>query len=314
MSRLVIPKSFPEQLALFRDFKAKVDADGSSSVLIPFFTEQNINLANDLLAANAAEATQKLATKESKDAEKLMEQVNSDMATMMKDMRATFQFLKKFYVKFPRNVDLWGVKFTNSGKIKIPTSFIEQLQLFERLWVKYSSYPSGTSPLEAFLVENGISLVNYHTALPVFEQKYKDAKQGSMLAERDFAQSRLSFAPVLDHLRISGQFLMKLYFKNPKTLGDYGFTVETSRGPIRHSKSNILLGNTKVYSGMVLGSVVTNIGPVAVEILKGVSKRYSPYLLMPTQSYEVPKGFSTLTIRNTSNEQTAKISYTSNRG
>ena len=107
---------------------------------------------------------------------------------------------------------------------------------------------------------------------------------------------------------------MKLYFKNPKTLGDYGFVVETSRGPLRYSTSTILLGNSRQYLGIVIGSLITNVGPVAVEIHKGISKKYTPYLLMPTQSYEVPKGHSRLTIRNTSNLQSAKITYTSNRG
>jgi len=56
MARLTIPGDFISQLTLLSNIKAKNDEDGATSPLIPFLTQQGINLNDDAAAGNAAQA------------------------------------------------------------------------------------------------------------------------------------------------------------------------------------------------------------------------------------------------------------------
>ncbi len=307
MPRLEISDKFTDLVTLFNDIKKKHDDDGAGSPLTPFLVTNNIDLAADKLNVIAAHAFYVDQLSLEKLSEGHTQQRNLFWAVPFKDMKDMFQFLKKLYKSNYMVLGEWGAPILVSGRINYPSNILDQTAIFTLFKEKHDSFPAGTSPLEAFLTVNSINLDDDDDLKDKTIQQHDYAQDKSRLAEEKTEKRNLTFDPVLEHIYGIGNYLMKLYPGNEKKLGEYGFTVDNSPRKPKNRISKIMLGSSKTLNGLVIGSNLENIGPVAVELYRGKTENGTPEVIQPGESIGIPPKYGTVTIKNTSTLEIAKV-------
>lgn len=300
MSRIIYPEIFSVQREGLRLIKLKHDADGASSVLIPFFTERGINLVTDTTAGNNAnvhDVNQKLFYRQS---ENYVEQRNMLFEPVFSGTRAAIQYLKAFYSPNVRKLGDWGVSVTNHNKISYPVSFTDKVTLMGNIKAKHDSFPAGTSPLQSFLTAHSTDL-NAVAAI-VAAAVINEANQLSTRREAEEATQQRNniWSPVVVHIHQTGEFLMKLFVGNQKRLGDWGFTVDDSPRPPKERISTVEPGGHITTRGIILGSTFTNTGTVELIVYKGSKVAGESTHVLPGEMMGITKGYSVITVVNTS--------------
>jgi hypothetical protein len=74
---------------------------------------------------------------------------------------------------------------------------------------------------------------------------------------------------VLAHIKAIGNFLMKLYKDNEKTLGAWGFVVDYSAQKTELRTSKLLPAETKLFTSLIVGGTLTDIGTTDIHVYKG---------------------------------------------
>ena len=308
MARLNYPEEFDRQTKLFKKIKEKHDADGGGSVLIPFLTEQSIDLNGDNTRTNSALAKDKLFDEATLKAEDDTQDRNNDFDPVVDNMKKSFQYLKKFYAKNPAELGLWGATI-NGNAIVYPPEFEELVKLFRAMKTKHDSFPGGSSPLTAFLDQNEIEIAGDDTKVNDAETKHDDAKQGEKDAE-DLREDRDNFFdPVMANVLLMGQFLKGLFVKNPKELGHWGYVVDDSPRDPKFRETTIVSGIPKTLTGVKLGSQVENTGTVPLLLHKGDEVGTEPVNLLPEMRFTVVRGWGTMTVENQDPSEEGKIGY-----
>ncbi len=276
-------------------------------MLTLFLNENSIDLSADKVASLAAQAYLEEQHVKEKLAENLLEQRDSIWVFPFKHVKEEFQFLKKLYPSNPMRISEWGAPVLVGGKIKYPNNIIEQTAILTLLKAKHDSYAAGTSPLDPFLTANNIDLDNDDDLKDKVILKHNDSVEASMAAEEATENRYLIFDPVLDHIYMIGQFLMKLFPNNTKKLGEWGFTVDNSPQKPKSRTSTLKLGTTKTLNGLVIGSQLENIGTVEVELYRGSTSTGTPVIITPGGTFGIAAKHSIVTIKNTSLLETAKV-------
>jgi hypothetical protein len=308
MARLNYPEEFIRQTALFKKIKAKHDADGGASVLIPFLAQQGIDLNDDNTATTAAIAKDTLFDKATLKAEDDTQDRNNLFNPVVANMKVIFQYLKKFYAKNPAELGLWGATM-NGNAIVYPPEFEELVKLFRAMKAKHDSFGPGGSPLTAFLDQNEIEIASDDTKVNAAETKHDEAKQGEKDAE-DLREDRDNlFDPVMANVLLMGQFLKGLFVKNPKELGHWGYVVDDSPRDPKFRESTITSGIPKTLTGVKLGSQVENTGTVPLLLHKGDEVGAEPVNLLPEMRFTVVRGWGTMTVENQDPAQEGKIGW-----
>ena len=269
MARINYPEEFLRLIKLFTNMKAKHDADGSASPLIPFLAKQEIDLAADETAINKAKAKDLKFDKKEREAEKLTRQRDKLFDPIFGWMKKELQFLKKFYVGNVKELGDWGAT-VDEKRIVYPPEFEELAQLFKDIKTQHESYaPVGDSPLQPFLVKHEIDLAAQLLKVTGAETKHDQRNQAQRDAE-DMREDRDNFFnPVMGHVRIIGQYLKGLNVDNPQEVGDWGYEVDESPRDPKFRESIIAPGTTKIIKGIKLNSQVENTGESVLLLHKG---------------------------------------------
>ena len=120
-----------------------------------------------------------------------------------------------------------------SGRIVIPSNPKELLDLAQAILQKHLA-DGATSPLNA--QQDFSWAVEGPKVAPCIENN-KKAEEAAKLAEQYYRQRDIDYVPIKDIVKNSAQLLKKIYAKNPKVLGEYGFVVDDSK-PVQKSKPN----------------------------------------------------------------------------
>ena len=301
------PIGFLPEVALLASIKAKVDADGAASPLIALFLEQGIDLTEDTTAANLAVTQNNSYLVASKLAEKLGKERDLLIKPVMKHIRGEFQFLKSLYSPFVKNISLWGGSITNSGKIIYPKNIYAQVDLLKDIKTQHDSYTTPASPLSIYLTQHTISLVIDTTNGANAVIKDTDAL-AAMRSSENFRELRdKGWSRPLKNIHAIVNFLRKLYVENAKTLGDYGIVVVDGIHLAKEKTIIIEEGGNRVNIITKIGSTVRNDSDFAIHIYKG-KKILGKYLtLLPGELFLVAKGYSALSVENTSKLKKATI-------
>ena len=136
--------------------------------------------------------------------------------------------------------------------------------------------------------------------------------EGEASHNRNHAQSEIELrneklAPVLDHLRSIGAYLMEFYSDNPRQVGLWGFMVDEMAAKPTERTTKIKLLDKATIGSVIIGGNLTNVGEVDVHLFKGKATVGNPVILSPGSVFGVPKGYSTLTVSNPSPLKTATI-------
>jgi hypothetical protein len=307
MARIVIPINFHDQQKLFTDIIAKHTADGAGSVLITFFTEQDLDPVDMGMVSAQALTHDNNFNLFTKEAEDLTEKRNLLFTDVMDKVRQIGQFLKSLYKPNVQQVGNFGFAVNESGKIVYPPEFIERHTLCKAIKTKHDTYAAGTSPLEVFLTEQDFTIADFNSAVDAAKTHHDNSHAKQQAAENATEQRDLLWLPLVDNLRDIGDFLKKLYPDNPRKLGSWGFTVDDSpQQPVLRT-SKLLPLTQKVIRGVIIGSDLKNTGEIPLNIHRGEDTSEPPTTVPPGQVMVVLGGHSLITAANTSATVTARL-------
>ena len=294
---------FPETYTLRRKLQIAINkkflADGADSVLLPFFERAGIDFAQDILDGVAADGN---------DANSALYAGQSEAATKSRDDSFELpwartllwaQFLKVYYKTNVKGLTDWEIPVLVGGRIKYPKDFDGQAAITTAIIEKNNSYTGGSvSPLKPFITTNGDNLVTLLAdvvAAQASDIVITEKNKASMdqMADRDKA-----FDLPYVHVRGVGEYLKSLYPGDATTIGYYGFDFVAE--PEAASLRVVSVGPTddKVVTGIVIGSVLENIGLFPFYMYKGKRKTGVPTLVLPGDKVGMNKGFSQIVASN----------------
>jgi hypothetical protein len=307
MARVAEPTSFYEQTILFLQIKSKHDADGAASVLNILLAEQNIDLAADDVARAQAVVADTKQSKEFKQAEELREARDQLFTPIFSNHKNMVQFLKTLYKPNYKKLGDWGVEVVGSARIVYPHRFADRINSVQVFVKKFNSLPPAENPIILYLANHPEvampTLAQLDTILAIhndFEQIYKNVEAAT-------EERNALWQPVMAHVRIIADYLKKLFNLNPNKLGRYGFVVRAKRKMTKVRNTNIKLGHKKVISSAVIGGKLFNRGNTELKIYKGRKEEGTPLIVSPGESIYITKGYSSMTIVNSSTTEAANI-------
>ena len=314
MARINYPETFLRLIKLFFNIKARHDAQGADSPLIPFLAKQEIDIEADQTATNSAKTKDKLFDEKEREAEKLTMQRDKLFKPIFGWMKKELQFLKKFYVGNLKELGDWGVT-VDDERIVYPPEFEELSQLFKDIKTMHESFaPVNTSPLQPFLLKYEIDLnaqllkvSNAETSNNLRNQAQRDAE--------DLREDRDNFFnPVMEHMRLIGQYLKGLNIENPKELGDWGYEVDDSPRDPKYREATIAPGTTKVIRAIKLNSQVENTGTTDLMLHQGAvtvirAAATETHNLPPEMRFTIKRGWGTISVENQNPTKEGKIGY-----
>lgn len=309
MARIVLPADFSGTKTLTEDINKKHTADGSKSLLIPFMQQQGFNIADDVKSMGAAQTLFTAAGLLARQKENYRELRNNSFNPVFKNLQDEVQFLKKLYRSNVQQLGDWGITVNAKSRINYPVDFIGRTVVFQNFAAKFASYPAGTSPLQPFLDENAIDPIadaaavnqalEYHTK---FLQAGKEAEEKNNLVQ-------VLVLPVQEHNRGTGQYLMGLFTKTPKKLGEWGFVVDDNARAPKLRTTTLKSAETITLKGLSLGTVLTNLGAGDLHVYIGANSKGTPQIVHNEELVGIIKGMSVVTVVNPSALQPVKFTY-----
>ncbi len=308
MAHQEVPEGIVAQTILLGKIAKKVSDDAGSSVLKAMLLKNGIVLTDDVDKGVIALEKNDSYLSFKASSEKSSQQRNILMAPINKTMTSCYQFLKIHFSPEFKIVADWGGTIGNGGKITYATTTLGQQTMLLALITKNGSFDDPeVSPLEEYLTLHHIDLALHATHAAealVFDTAFADDKKSSETARE---QRDIEWSIPLSHIRMIGDYLMKLYNGNSKILGDYGFVVVNNPKVIKTRKRLLSPGETRFKTRVKIGSTIDNNGTIAIYIYKGATISGTATLLAPGNIYTVTSGNSILTFNNPS--QTTKASF-----
>ncbi|MEI6628336.1 MAG: hypothetical protein WCN27_02905 [Alphaproteobacteria bacterium] len=294
---------FPTTYALRRKLQLAINkkflADGADSVLLPYFERAGIDFAQDILDGIAADTADTNSTLYSGDSEAATADRDNSFELAWARTLLWAQSLKVYYKTNVKDLTAWGLPVLVGGRIEYPKDFGGRAAITTAIIVKHNSYTGeDISPLKQFITTNGDNLVALLGDVVdakafdlVITEKKKDSED--QMAERD-----KKFDLPYVHVRGVGEFLKSLYPGDTTTIGFYGFDFVAE--PKAASLRVVSVGPTddKVVTGIVIGSVLENIGLFPFYMYKGKKKTGVPILVLPGEKVGMNKGFSSIVASN----------------
>jgi hypothetical protein len=298
MARLIQPSTFSQQENLSVSINKKHTDDGAKSVLTPYFTENNIDPAKFAAMATEAqshETARALLFGQSKQSTELRD---VKFKQPLANMKEGVQSLKRLYSKTPQKLVEWGIVVTGDNKISYPTSFDELSPMVLNFGAKHLSFPAGKSPLDAFVIENGIDFAKDTVAVEAAQAANNDAKSKAEQSAKETELRNAVWQPVVKQLNDIGQFLLGIFPKTPRKIISWGFAVDTNPTKAKEVKTTIKLGDQITLKGVIIGSTLKNTGDTDLHIYKGKSTKGDPIIVKPGESWGVLMKYSTITVSN----------------
>lgn len=307
MARIIFPETFADQVKLIGTVRAKHNADGGASILNPYLTKFIIDLNVDFTNMGSANTHNNTHEQYNRLAEEQAKTRDVKSVDAFSHMRGGAQALKIYYKDNVRQLGEWGITVDGKARLVYPSNFSEMVKIFRLFKAKNDTYAGASSPLNTFLTEQNINLNTDSANIDIAEQQ-ETAHIQTMKDAEDEKQERDNLAnPVITHLRGIGEWIVKNKKGKEKDAGDWGYVVDDSKQAPKLKTSTIKLLSQKTLDGVVIGGTLTNIGPVDVHVYKGKTTTGTPTIVPPNGQMGMAKGFSSITVVNPSNLQTAKI-------
>ena len=112
-----------------------------------------------------------------------------------------------------------------SGRIVLPQNPADLLVLAQKIFDKHVA-DGAASPLNA---QQDFKWTDEGPKVAPCINNHEQAEQAARLAEQHYRQRDIDLPSIKAIVQNSAQLLKSIYAKNPKTLGEYGFTVDDSK-------------------------------------------------------------------------------------
>ena len=300
MAQVNIPAEFAAQRSLLGNIIKKNTTLADESPLIAWLEEKEIDLTADSKAGDNAQKWEE---------QRIMYENSSVASNQLRDLQfkvvyafllAAAQVIKKWFKPNFATLLEWGIPVTATGRIDYPSSFEGRSDIAGKFFTKLASYDPGKSPLQAYIVANKIDIPGLMDLLSKSIANNVAGAGNAKLSENATEQRNLLWKIPLDHIHLIADFLKSVYPVNPRTLGEWGFTVDEGGTKPALRKSKLKLAELKTVTGVVIGSILTNNGKVAIIVYKGKGTEGEKAALQPGDKMGILKGYSTITVCNTS--------------
>lgn len=313
MARINFPSVFDKVVTLFKKVFAKDTADGVSSVIKPFLTEQGIVLADDDTDVDDAVAAHISFLEKEKLMEEKSELRDDLFETPFKDHTGSVQFLKKLFRNNATKLGEWGVTVDARGRVVYAADFMGKANEVITFINKHFSFAPGTSPLQPFLDENDIDLAANKLKVVQAKTAHGDFTTAEADKEELREQRDTLMAPVEEHLHGIGQYLVGLFHKTPKKAGQWGFVVDNSPQASKTREGVVPAASSKVLKSVNVGKDFVNTGSKPLNIFSGTSAAGTPIVLPAGKVFTVVRGYGTMTVVNPDNDSDGSYKATFNR-
>lgn len=206
----------------------------------------------------------------------------------------------------------WGITITDSGKVNYPAAFGERATVFIAFTTKHNSYTDGTSPLQPYLTQNNVNLDADSAQVEQATANNTSFTTASQQSENETELRNQLWLPVLEHIKMIGNYLMKLFNTNQKALGNWGFVVDDSSQKPKLRTTKLKLGEQITGKSVVIGSTLTNIGEVDLHLYKGSTTSGTPFIVHTSEQFGIMKGYGTITVVNPSTLKEGKFTWQTN--
>ncbi len=313
MARILFPEDFTSQKTLLEAIKAKDTADGAGSLLKAYLTQNGLSLTALVAIANQAKTL---------DDSRLVLFKQSTNYTQLRDLtfdpiierfKGEVQFLKGLFKPNVNQLGDWAITVVGNNKITYPVNFDELAIVAGKFFDKHLSYAAGTSPLQPYITKNNINVTTDKAAIGIAQNYAGKAISSAKNSENATQQRDILWNPIIENLKGMGDYLMKLYAENSKGLGDWGFVIDLNPAKPKLQTTKIKLGDKATLKGVVIGGTLTNTGSIDVHLYKGSSTTGNPIVIHAGEKYGIGKGFSTITVSNPSELETAVITVLRNQ-
>jgi hypothetical protein len=275
--------------------------------------EQNIDLgADDLDKAKAIVANERQ-DKEQKLAEAFKEERDLLFNPIFKNHKKMVQFLKVFYQPNIYQLGDWGVDVVANTRIVYPRRLADRIDSIKAFVTKFNALPPAENPLILYLANNPEIVMPAIVQLEAIKTIHNNFDKNSKNAEEATEERNGLWHPVMAHVRIIADYLKNLFFQNPKKLGRYGFEVNENKRSSVFRTTKIKLGQTVVTKNNTIGGTLINTGKTEVIIYKGKTATGKSVNVLPQNSFNIIKGYSFMTIVNTSFTETAILKIEKNK-
>ncbi len=309
MARLNDSLNFEEQVSLLTEINKKVTADAGKSPLLEMLKNQGIVLSDDIAAGVEASKSNDDLLLNHIASEKLCKERDLIMDLIMKDISVSYQFLKGHYTPVYKTVGEWGATITNSGRVSYPTTTQGEVKMLGKLKAQHESFKlPAISPLAAFLTQHSIDLVVDTTKAAVGLAKDSEMNEKKVAGFICREHRDNIWKLPLEHIRIIGAFLMKFFKGDASLVGEYGFNVIVTPKVNKTKKVSIAYSQSKLKMKIAIGSEIINNGTETINIYKGKIIEGTPLALAVGKKWTVGRGYSTLSVENTSDTDFAKFS------
>lgn len=111
---------------------------------------------------------------------------------------------------------------TTKGRVVLPTNIEENLQLAQKVFEKHQADKESSLLLNL----DGMSWAEVGPKIATCLQKHLEAEELKRKMEEAYRERDLALPEILETLRASKSLLKASFPKNPKKIGDWGFTVD----------------------------------------------------------------------------------------
>lgn len=310
MARIIYSEDFIQQRQLLKDVITKDTADGLTSVIKNLLAQKGIVLADDNLAGQQAaihEASRSTFSQHGEELNSLRDQI---FDPIFASFRGWVQYVKSL-VDNPDKLADYHITVDGKSRIVYPIVFEDRAQLI----LDFITYVQGLPPLDNILqtklTADNVILVDVVANIGKAQLNNINANVNEKAAEKETQDRNLLWDPVMTHLHLIGDNLIKLYNKNPKKAGDWGFTVDESKRAPKLATSNVKIGD-KITVTATIGGTLTVISGSA-HIYKGKTTTGTPAIVSTSGTFPILKGFSTITVVNPSTTVPLKFTVLRNQ-
>ena len=299
MSRINLKIPFDDQIILQTACYKKHLADGDDSILTAYLDLNKIDFAMDVANGVTAARHHVIMNELMAKSEIATSKRNKGFAPLWKTTRQWAQDLKALFPENEMALTDWGISIGANGKIKYPSLFTKKVGISQKIIARHNGYKAGTSPLQAFITANGNDLT-------LLSGKATDAlaydiarKELKALAVKQTQDRNKAWAIPFVNLKGIGHYISSLFPENQRALLLWGFDQVDEKAPVKVRKVTLRPLEEKCITGIVSGSLLTNIGTVDLIVRKGKKGLGKATVVKPGDTLEMTKGYSAIVASNT---------------
>lgn len=305
MSRIIYSDGVAPNTTLLKDVIAQNALEPNTLKI--FLPQKEIVLDDDLDNLNKAALHESRQFSLSGQSENNTQLRDLAFNGVFKHVTGIAQFLKKLMSPNFKSLGDWGIPITTTGRINYPADIVMRMNIFNEIKTKHDSYAAGESPLAVYLTKQKISLDEDAVLIGKAKDLNTSSKELNRASENETQQKELLLNLVSNHLHLIGDFLKSLYGDNTKGLTNWGFVVDNSPQKPKKRTTKLKPGAKKTTNGVVIGSILTNVGNVDIQLHKGRIITDTPVTIKAGEKFGIQKGFSIITLVNPNTLEQARF-------